>query len=117
MRLRKQISGVLIANWERAPTLLDCPTLAQSMDLSARALARRLAREGTTFTRVLDEICFERAHPMLRSGTPAIEVASALGYAELSSFFRAFRRWTGGLTPSEFRRVGGRGRPRLDSGS
>lgn len=86
------------------PVLMDCATLAHDMGLSARALARRLTREGTNFTSLLEEVSFERAGAMLRRGARGSEVANALGYAELSSFFRAFRRWSGGLTPSEYRR-------------
>jgi AraC-like DNA-binding protein len=86
------------------PLLVDCATLANDMGLSSRALARRLTREGSNFTSLLEEVAYERAGAMLRRGARGSEVANALGYAELSSFFRAFRRWTGGLTPSEYRR-------------
>jgi AraC-like DNA-binding protein len=36
------------------------------------------------------------------SKLPLAEVAYLLGYSELSTFLRAFRRWTG-KTPSQFR--------------
>ena len=86
------------------PALVDCTALASDMVLSTGALARRLARAGWSFTRVLEEVSYELADALLRRGARASEVANALGYAELSSFFRAFRRWSDGLTPSEYRR-------------
>jgi AraC-like DNA-binding protein len=88
----------------RAPLQLDAAKLADELGLSARALARRLARENTSFKHLLEEVLHERAAAMLRRGSTASEVAETLGYVELSSFFRAFRRWTDGLTPTEYRR-------------
>jgi AraC-like DNA-binding protein len=87
------------------PRLVDAGVLANQLGLSVRGLARRLEREGTSYSSVLDESLYERARALLlRPGATAKQAAEALGYAELSSFFRAFRRWSGGLTPSAYRR-------------
>jgi AraC-like DNA-binding protein len=87
------------------PRLIDSVRLAEQLGVSVRGLSRRLAREGSNLSALLDETLYERARVMLRrQGTTAAQVAEALGYAELSSFFRAFRRWSGGLTPSSYRR-------------
>lgn len=87
-----------------APRLLEPNQLAEQLQLSPRALARRLTREGTSVSRLTDQVLFERARSALRRpGTTAAQVAEELGYAELSSFFRAFRRWSGGLTPKAYR--------------
>jgi AraC-like DNA-binding protein len=53
---------------------------------------------------LLDEALYERAQELLSGGASSAQVAEELGYAELSSFYRAFRRWSDGRTP--------RGRPR-----
>ncbi|HKP56181.1 MAG TPA: AraC family transcriptional regulator ligand-binding domain-containing protein [Polyangiales bacterium] len=91
---------------EPMPRLIDTPRLAERLGVSVRGLSRRLAREGSNLSELLDETLYERARAMLRRrGTTAAQVAEALGYAELSSFFRAFRRWSGGLTPSAYRRL------------
>ena len=88
-----------------APMLVDAGTLARQLGLSQRALSRRLGREGASLSTLIDETQYERAQAFLRRPqVTAKEVARALGYAELSSFFRAFRRWSGGLTPSQDRR-------------
>jgi AraC-like DNA-binding protein len=89
---------------QAAPRLVDPKALARQFGLSLRALSRRLAREEVSFSSLIDEALYERARALLRRPTAsAKEVAAALGYAELSSFFRAFRRWSGGLTPTEYR--------------
>jgi AraC-like DNA-binding protein len=87
-----------------APRLVDPEVLARQFRLSQRGLSRRLAREGVSLSILIDEAVYERARMLLRRpSATARQVAEALGYAELSSFFRAFRRWSGGLTPSGFR--------------
>jgi AraC-like DNA-binding protein len=86
------------------PRLVDPEMLARQFRLSQRALSRRLAREGASLSTLIDQEVYERARTLLRRpAATAREVAAALGYAELSSFFRAFRRWSGGLTPREYR--------------
>jgi AraC-like DNA-binding protein len=92
-------------NAQAAPRQLDATALADQLGVSVRGLSRRLSREGSSLTSLLDEALYERAQRLLqRPGATAAQVAEALGYAELSSFFRAFRRWSGGLTPSAYRR-------------
>jgi AraC-like DNA-binding protein len=55
---------------------------------------------------------YGRARELLARPALAIaEVASSLGYAELSSFYRAFRRWSGGHTPNDFRSESTEGAP------
>ena len=86
-----------------APRLVNPEELAAQLGLSARSLWRRLGREGSSFSTLLDEALYERARALLaRPRATSTQVAEALGYAELSSFYRAFRRWSGGQTPSAF---------------
>jgi AraC-like DNA-binding protein len=86
------------------PRLIDPEILARQFRLSRRGLSRRLASEGVSLSTLIDEALYERACTLLRRPqATAKDVAAALGYAELSSFFRAFRRWSGGLTPQEYR--------------
>jgi AraC-like DNA-binding protein len=99
----ERVRSVLRA--ETSLRLTDARVLASQLGVSARGLARRLAREGSSLTGLLDEALYERAQTLLlRPDATVAQVADTLGYAELSSFFRAFRRWSGGQTPNAFRR-------------
>jgi AraC-like DNA-binding protein len=82
---------------------VDPRELARELRTTARGLTRRLALEGVTLSELLDELLYERARALLaRPQASTAQVAEALGYAELSSFYRAFRRWSDGLTPKEY---------------
>ena len=71
--------------------------------MSPRTLQRRLADEGARFHDLVDELRRELALEYVRDRRrPLGEIAYLLGYAELSPFLRAFKRWTG-KTPSELR--------------
>jgi AraC-like DNA-binding protein len=61
-----------------------------------RTLQRELARRGTSHSALLDEARRTRGLELLESGGLTVaEVSEHLGFSEPSSFFRAFRRWTG----------------------
>jgi len=90
---------------QTAPRLINAADVAKQLGVSARGLSRRLAREGASLSGLLEEALYERACSLLkRPDATTAQVADALGYAELSSFYRAFRRWSGGLTPNAHRR-------------
>ena len=78
-------------------------TLAKRLGLGVRTLNRRLAAEGTTFVQLREEASNVTARQLLESTRmQASEIASVLGYANLSAFTRAFRRWEG-VTPTQWR--------------
>jgi AraC-like DNA-binding protein len=71
--------------------------------MSVRTLNRLLAAEDTTHRELLDAVRRDEAARHLRGDHLSIaEVAFLLGFSELSSFYRAFKRWTG-RTPAQFR--------------
>jgi AraC-like DNA-binding protein len=75
--------------------------ISQRLGISPRTLERRLATEGLTFSRVLDELRLDLAKRYLRErGLPISEIAWLLGYREASAFNHAFKRWTG-TTPKQ----------------
>ena len=77
--------------------------VAQVLDMHRRTLDRRLRDLGVTFQRVRDEVRFDTARHFLQlTDMPLLHIACALGYAEASSFARAFRRWSGS-SPGRFR--------------
>mgnify|MGYP000944415276 CR=1 FL=1 len=77
--------------------------VARQLEMSPRTLQRHLRTEGVTFGKLLDEVRHELARSYLRDKSIGItDIAFLLGYAEPSTFFRAFRRWTG-TTPHKAR--------------
>jgi AraC-like DNA-binding protein len=77
--------------------------VAAVLRMPTRTLQRRLAAEGTSLHQEIEEIRKTMALAVLRDRSNSIEdVANLLGYAEPSTFFRSFKRWTG-TTPRRFR--------------
>lgn len=73
------------------------------LGVSTRTLQLRLQEHGISFSAVLERHRLERARAALTDTRLSIaEVADSLGYAERTSFGRAFKRWTG-QSPQQFR--------------
>jgi AraC-like DNA-binding protein len=86
------------------PAQLDGESLAQRWGLSVRSLRRKLEAEQTSLSLLHEAVLFERARALLARPTLRMhEVADALGYYEVSSFQRAFKRWAG-IAPGAYRR-------------
>jgi AraC-like DNA-binding protein len=97
----EQVKGILkplLAG--RRPGIED---VARELRLSARTLQRRLAEDGATFQRLMQEARRELArHYLLHSSLELNETAYLLGYEDAHSFFRAFHGWEGS-SPGEWR--------------
>lgn len=78
---------------QRVPTLDD---VTRQLNMSTRSLQRLLGGHGSTFSQELDSARHALALQYLEQGLAPGKVAYALGYLEPSSFYKAFRRWTGG---------------------
>lgn len=77
--------------------------IAQALHLSLRSLQRHLAQEGLGYDRLLAETRQQLALQHMRDPRCSIsEIAYLLGFADTSSFSRAFKRWTG-QAPSQYR--------------
>jgi AraC-like DNA-binding protein len=85
-----------------SPSALD---VARQLGMSVRTLGRRLGREGTTFSSVLDQLRHELALRYVGTRELALtEVAFRLRFSHAEAFYRAFKRWTG-QTPLAYRRA------------
>lgn len=81
----------------------DLPAVARKLGTGERSLQRRLREEGTSFQAVLEDARHELALRYLRDPRLSLsEIAYLLGFADLSAFYRAFKRWTG-TAPAEYR--------------
>lgn len=77
---------------------------ADYLGLSVRQLRQELSDAGTSFNQTLAEYRCKSAKRMLADETIAIDdVVWKTGFSEPSTFYRAFKRWTG-LTPLEYRK-------------
>ena len=81
--------------------------LARRLGTSRRSLQRQLATSETGPKELLDELRRDRAAHFLAHGSRVVDVATALGFADASAFFRAYRRWTGTTPRPDVRRRGG----------
>ncbi len=70
--------------------------VADTLRVSPTTLRRRLRADGTNYQSILDHVRRHRCTLQLeKRWLPGKCVAWDLGYAEVNSFYRAFRRWTG----------------------
>jgi len=87
---------------EYVPAITEAAEIAGT---SVRSLQRALSAVDLTYSRLLDQVRFEKAAEMLRkTDAKIIDVAYATGYENPSHFSRAFRR-IAGVTPREFREM------------
>lgn len=78
---------------------------AQALGMSERTLARRLKEQGHTFDSLLDGVRRDLAQQAVADPNRALaDIALALGFAESSTFYRAFHRWTG-MPPAKWRKT------------
>ena len=77
--------------------------LAASLCISASTLRRRLAEEGQTYQGLKDSVRKELAIVWLAEPQISFaEIATRLGFADASSFYKAFRKWVGS-NPGHYR--------------
>ncbi|EKF75842.1 AraC family transcriptional regulator [Alcanivorax hongdengensis A-11-3] len=82
----------------------DMEEMAAGLNVTSRTLRRQLAREGTGYRELLDEVRLMLAEQWLLAGVLRLEeISERLGFSEVSNFIHAFRRWTG-QSPASYRR-------------
>jgi AraC-like DNA-binding protein len=92
----------LVASSLPGPTSID--DIAGALSMSPRTLQRRLEHESTSFSDVLDAARLRASRGVLADPTVTLtEAAYRLGFADLATFTRAFKRWTG-MPPGQWRR-------------
>lgn len=75
--------------------------VAQQLNTSTATLRRHLNKSGCSFKQLKDNVRRDRAIFLLSQNKAVEEVAASTGFAETTSFFRAFKRWTGS-TPKAY---------------
>lgn len=95
-----------LRSWIAAQLLAGVPTramAAQALGLSERTLARRMQSQALDFSTLVDQARRDAALQALSQPSRSLaDIGQSLGFAEPSTFWRAFRRWTG-QTPAAWR--------------
>ncbi len=76
-------------------------SIASRLNMSMATLRRRLKDKHCNFQQLLDKVNSELAVNDLHEQMPPADVAERLGYSDVRSFKRAFKRWHG-QSPSEY---------------
>lgn len=77
--------------------------IAARLGISRRTLQKKLHEQDTSFQEIRELVLKELAITYLKSNTISNkEIAWILGYNDISNYYRAFKRWTGG-TPNDYR--------------
>ncbi len=105
LRMKESIS---FADLVLKVLLMDFPNKDLSLEYTAanlgiggRSLRRKLANEGSSFREVAAQARKTLCSKWMDEGVPLLEIAGRLGYAQQSSFNRAFKTWHG-CTPKNF---------------
>jgi AraC-like DNA-binding protein len=102
--LSERIRSALLECLPSGEASIDGP--AHRLGMSPRTLQRRLKDEGFAFRDILKNTREQLSrHYLLNTRLPYSEIAFLIGFDEPSSFFRAFREWTG-TTPESLRLTG-----------
>lgn len=99
----ERVRGLLKRNLSRVMSLED---VAGILNVSPPTLRRRLQEENDFgFQELKDKVREDvSTHLLLKSRLTLEEIGHSVGFSEISTFHRAFRRWTG-QAPGEFRQT------------
>ena len=79
------------------------PIIAKALNMSGRTLQRCLQQHSTCYSKIIDQVRYEKGKGLLiNSDLSIIEISLMLGYKNASSYTRSFRRLSG-LSPKEYR--------------
>lgn len=99
----KSFSETVRRLFDEGVGLRSSKSVACELSISASTLKRRLAEEGTNFRELRELSLRERAVLRILDRSMSVsEIATELGYSDLTNFSHAFKRWTG-RSPSQFR--------------
>jgi AraC-like DNA-binding protein len=97
----QRVRRILSKHMEKGPLSLE--DTAEKVAMAPQTLRKKLSSEGVNFQALKDELrCDLSIEHLTRPDYALIDVATRVGFADASTFSRAFKAWTG-HTPSEYR--------------
>lgn len=119
LRLNEGLANKRLANLERQDLIqrintifaqrlelhgCELESIARELDISPRRLRFELTQAGTSFSQLLTDFRYALARQLLAHSDERIEnIVYLTGFSEPSTFYRAFKRWSG-QTPVQYRR-------------
>jgi len=91
-KVRRLIQGTI----EREEEIVEMDELSAELHYTPATLRRKLQQEQTSYRKIKDDVRRDIAITLLEGRQLSLEnIAIKLGFLDSSSFYRAFKRWTG----------------------
>ncbi len=98
-----QVERIVAELLDSGDVTLDA--VAERLGIKPRTLRTRLTEAETSFNQVLADFRYRLARQLLATTEESIdEIVYLTGFSEPSTFYRAFKRWSG-MTPIEYRKT------------
>lgn len=82
--------------YDEAMGISPLTEILKKVQMTERALQRKLESEGTNFRELVEKVRCKKAIQLLKNPNLSLEnIADHLGYSNTKNFSRAFKRWTG----------------------
>jgi len=92
--LEEQVKAIIVSKLPSG--IVTGHMVADELNMSYRSLQRKLTESGTTFKKLFEQSRHTLAEKYVTEGKMSMtEITFMLGFSELSSFSRAYKRWTG----------------------
>lgn len=93
--LAQRLKGILMSYFSQHREFPPLSYGAEQCQLPNHTLRRRLVEEGTSFTKIKDDIRQDVILKLLRTNKSLNEITQLSGFADTSSLARAVKNWTG----------------------
>lgn len=84
------------------PAIPSFDSVAENLNMSPRNLQRKLQQEGTSYSKIVEEVKKKLVVDYLKKDLSVKEISYLMGYSEPSAFVSAFKKWFGD-TPGHFK--------------
>lgn len=89
--LRTKITGLILVSTSELDTSIS--SIANKAQVSVRTLQNNLKKEGVSYSEILEDVRKKLSAYYLIKGIDIETISVSLGFSDLSSFFRAFKKW------------------------